>query len=87
MAQKLAEARGVDVKCLELGSVEKVSGTRSKRSVTVEDRRAELGEEDRQVIEDSKLRVQASIQGDAVRVSGAQGRPASRTRSRWCARV
>ena len=34
LSQKLAK-RGVDVKCLELGSVEKVSGNKVKRTVTV----------------------------------------------------
>jgi uncharacterized protein YajQ (UPF0234 family) len=34
LSQKLAK-RGVDVKCLDVGSVEKVSGNKVKRSVTV----------------------------------------------------
>src|SRR4030065_2444898 len=37
LAQKLAK-RGVDVKCLDIGSVEKVSGNKVKRSVTVKTR-------------------------------------------------
>ncbi|HJX58250.1 MAG TPA: DUF520 family protein, partial [Thiobacillus sp.] len=72
LAQKLAK-RGVDVKCLELGSVEKVSGNKVKRSVTVKTGvETELAKKIVRCIKDSKLKVQASIQGDAVRVSGAK---------------
>ena len=72
LAQKLAK-RGVDVKCLELGSVEKVSGNKVKRSVTVKTGvETELAKKIVKCIKDSKLKVQASIQGDAVRISGAK---------------
>ena len=72
LAQKLAK-RGVDVMCLELGSVEKVSGNKVKRSVTVKTGvETELAKKIVRCIKDSKLKVQASIQGDAVRVSGAK---------------
>ncbi len=72
LAQKLAK-RGVDVMCLELGSVEKVSGNKVKRSVTVKTGvETELAKKIVRCIKDSKLKVQASIQGDSVRVSGAK---------------
>ncbi len=72
LAQKLAK-RGVDVKCLETGSVEKVSGNKVKRSVTVKTGvETELAKKIVKCIKDSKLKVQASIQGDTVRVSGAK---------------
>jgi hypothetical protein len=72
LAQKLAK-RAVDVKCLDLGNVEKVSGNKVKRSVTVKTGvETELAKKIVKCIKDSKLKVQASIQGDSVRVSGAK---------------
>ena len=72
LAQKLAK-RSVDVKCLDIGSVEKVSGNKVKRSVTVKTGvETELAKKIVKCIKDSKLKVQASIQGDTVRVSGAK---------------
>ena len=72
LAQKLAK-RGVDVKCLDIGKVEKVSGNKVKRSVTVKTGvETELAKKIVKCIKDSKLKVQASIQGDSVRVSGAK---------------
>ena len=67
---KLAK-RGIDVRCLQLEKIEKVSGNKVKQDIGV---RAgveqELGKKIVKLIKDSKLKVQASIQGDAVRVSG-----------------
>jgi cyclic-di-GMP-binding protein len=72
LSQKLAK-RGVDVKCLDVGSVEKVSGNKVKRSVTVKTGvESDLAKKIVKCIKDSKLKVQASIQGDSVRVSGAK---------------
>lgn len=69
---KLAK-RNVDVRCLERAKIEKVSGNKVKQEVKV---RAgieqELAKRLVRVIKDSKLKVQASIQGDTVRVSGAK---------------
>jgi uncharacterized protein YajQ (UPF0234 family) len=62
LAQKLAK-RSVDVKCLDIG----------KRNVTVKTGvETELAKKIVKCIKDSKLKVQASIQGDTVRVSGAK---------------
>jgi cyclic-di-GMP-binding protein len=65
--------RNVDVRCLELGEVEKISGDKVKRPVTV---RVGVAQEKAKsivkLLKESKLKVQASIQGDAVRVSGAK---------------
>jgi uncharacterized protein YajQ (UPF0234 family) len=65
--------RNVDVRCLEIGPVEKISGDKVKRPVTVkvgvpQDR----GKEIQKLLKDAKLKVAASIQGDAVRISGAK---------------
>jgi uncharacterized protein YajQ (UPF0234 family) len=72
LSQKLAK-RGVDVKCLDVGGVEKVSGNKVKRVVTVKTGvETELAKKIVKCVKDSKLKVQASIQGDSVRVSGAK---------------
>lgn len=69
---KLAK-RGIDVRCLQLGAVEKISGNKVKQNITVrEGIEQEMGKKIVKLIKDSKMKVQASIQGDAVRVSGAK---------------
>jgi uncharacterized protein YajQ (UPF0234 family) len=72
LSQKLSK-RGIDVKCLDTGKLEKISGNKVKRSVTVKTGvETELAKKIVKCIKDSKLKVQASIQGDSVRVSGAK---------------
>jgi uncharacterized protein YajQ (UPF0234 family) len=65
--------RGVDVRALESGTVEKISGDKVKRTVTVKvGIPQEKGKQIQKLIKDSKLKVAPSIQGDAVRISGAK---------------
>lgn len=69
---KLAK-RGVDIRALEPGKIEPVSGNKVKEEIAVR----EGLEQDRaknlvKLIKDSKLKVQASIQGDSLRVSGSK---------------
>ena len=65
--------RNVDVRHLEAGAIEKISGDKVKRPVKVKVGIAvEKGKEIQKLIKDSKLKVAASIQGDAVRVSGGK---------------
>ena len=65
--------RGIDVKCLDMAKMEKVSGNKVKRQTTVKTGvESELAKKIVKLLKDSKLKVQASIQGDAVRVSGAK---------------
>ena len=65
--------RNIDVSCLDKGKVEKVSGNKVKQTVTVKTGvETELAKKIVKLIKDSKLKVQASIQGEAVRVSGAK---------------
>lgn len=72
LTAKLAK-RGVDVRFLERGDVEKVSGNKVKQAVAVKEGvGGELGKKLVRIVKDSKLKVQASIQGEAVRVSGAK---------------
>jgi len=65
--------RSVDVRSLDKGKVEKSAGDKVKQAITVKvgvDQ--ELGKKLQRMIKDAKIKVQASIQGDAVRVSGAK---------------
>jgi uncharacterized protein YajQ (UPF0234 family) len=69
---KLAK-RGIDVRCLQAGDIDKVSGNKVKQTVAVRQGvEQELGKKIVKLIKDSKLKVQASIQGDAVRISGGK---------------
>ena len=65
--------RNVDVRSLEVGAIEKISGDKVKRPITVkvgvgQDKAKQI----QKLIKDSKLKVNASIQGDAMRVSGGK---------------
>jgi uncharacterized protein YajQ (UPF0234 family) len=69
---KLAK-RGVDIRALEPGKMEPVSGNKVKETIKVrEGIEQERAKSVVKLIKDSKLKVQGSIQGDAVRVSGAK---------------
>jgi len=72
LAGKLTK-RGVDLRSLEKGSVEKISGNKVKQEATVKTGIAtEQAKKIVKLLKDSKLKVQASIQGEAVRVAGAK---------------
>jgi cyclic-di-GMP-binding protein len=65
--------RGVDIRSLKYGDVEKVSGNKVKQTITVRTGvEQELSKKIVRILKDSKLKVQGSIQGDAVRVSSAK---------------
>jgi uncharacterized protein YajQ (UPF0234 family) len=65
--------RSVDVRSLKFGSVEKMSGDKVKQVVTIRvGVEQELAKKIVRQLKDSKLKVQSTIQGDAVRVSGAK---------------
>jgi len=65
--------RSVDVRALKYGDPEKISGNKVKQAVTVRTGvDQELAKKIVRMMKDSKLKVQASIQGDAVRVTGAK---------------
>ena len=67
---KLAK-RGVDIRCLEFAELEKVSGNKVKQTIAVRQGvEQDLGKKIVRLVKDSKLKVQASIQGDVVRISG-----------------
>ena len=65
--------RGIDIRSLKYGDVEKVSGNKVKQLITVRTGvEQELSKKIVRVLKDSKLKVQGSIQGDAVRVTSAK---------------
>ena len=65
--------RNVDVRSLEPGAIEKISGDKVKRAITVKTGvPQDKGKLIQKLLKDAKLKVSASIQGDAVRVSGAK---------------
>ena len=66
--------RGVDVRFLDLDTkVEKMGGDKVKQAVPVKTGiDSESGKRIQVLLKQSKLKVQAAIQGDAVRVSGAK---------------
>ena len=65
--------RNVDVRYLEIGALEKISGDKVKQPVTVKvGIPTEKGKALQKLLKESKLKVQAAIQGEAVRISGAK---------------
>ena len=65
--------RGVDIRCLKLNDAETISGNKMKQPVTVrEGIEQDLAKKIVKLIKDSKMKVQGSIQGDVVRVSGGK---------------
>ena len=65
--------RNVDVRFLDTGKVEKMGGDKVKQVVKVKSGIAgEDAKKIQKLIKESKLKVQAAIQGDSVRVTGAK---------------
>jgi uncharacterized protein YajQ (UPF0234 family) len=72
MVSKMAK-RNVDVRFLDYGKIEKISGDKVKQVVTVKKGvSGDLAKKIVRLVKDSKIKVQASIQGDAVRVNGTK---------------
>ena len=72
LTAKLAK-RQVDVRSLKYGDVEKISGNKVKQAATVRTGvEQELAKKIVKLVKDSKLKVQASIQGDSLRVTSAK---------------
>jgi cyclic-di-GMP-binding protein len=65
--------RSVDVRFLDKGDVQKMGGDKVKQVIKVRNGiESETAKKIQRMIKDSKLKVQAAIQGDAVRVTGAK---------------
>ncbi|MCJ0762235.1 YajQ family cyclic di-GMP-binding protein [Variovorax terrae] len=72
LTSKLAK-RNVDVRFLDKGEVQKIGGDKVKQLIKVRNGiEAEQAKKITRIVKDSKLKVQAAIQGDAVRVTGAK---------------
>ncbi|MBG9390022.1 YajQ family cyclic di-GMP-binding protein [Caenimonas aquaedulcis] len=65
--------RSVDVRYLDKGDVQKIGGDKVKQVLKVRSGiEAEQAKKITRLVKDSKLKVQAAIQGDAVRITGAK---------------
>ncbi len=65
--------RNVDVRFLDVGAVQKVGGDKVKQVIKVRHGiESEAAKKIQRLIKDSKLKLQAAIQGEAVRVTGAK---------------
>jgi uncharacterized protein YajQ (UPF0234 family) len=63
--------RGVPLKAIEMGKIEGIPGGALKQVATLQQGiPVEKGRDIAKMVKDSKLKVQASIQGDELRVSG-----------------
>jgi cyclic-di-GMP-binding protein len=65
--------RSVDVRFLDVGEVQKIGGDKVKQVIKVREGIAtEDSKKIQRLIKDSKIKVQASIQGESVRITGAK---------------
>ena len=72
LTSKLAK-RNVDVRYLDKGDVQKIGGDRVKQVLKVRNGiETEQAKKITRLVKDSKLKVQAAIQGDSVRITGAK---------------
>ena len=63
----------VDVRFLDIGDSQKMGGDKVKQVIKVRNGiEAELAKKIQRLVKDSKHKVQAAIQGDAVRITGAK---------------
>ena len=63
----------MDVRFLDYGDAQKIGGDKMKQVITVRHGvSGDLAKKIVKLVKDSKIKVQASIQGDAVRVQGAK---------------
>ena len=72
LVAKMAK-RNVDVRFLDKGDVQKIGGDKVKQVLKVRNGiETEQAKKITRLVKDSKLKVQAAIQGDAVRITGAK---------------
>jgi uncharacterized protein YajQ (UPF0234 family) len=72
LTNKLAK-RKVDVRFLDEGKIEKIGGDKVKQVIKVKNGiETETAKKITKIIKESKMKVQASIQGESVRVTGAK---------------
>lgn len=64
-------AKKIDVRCLKYGDLQKVGGNKVKKELTVRvGVEQDMAKQIVKLIKDAKVKTQASIQGDVVRVTG-----------------
>jgi cyclic-di-GMP-binding protein len=64
--------RGVDLSCLQIGEPRTTLSSAQQEVVLRQGIDADTGRKIARLVKDSKLKVQASVQGDKVRISGKQ---------------
>ena len=65
--------RNVDVRFMDVQPSQKIGGDKVKQVVKIKDGiESELAKKIQKLIKESKMKVQAAIQGDAVRITGAK---------------
>lgn len=65
--------RKIDVRCLDVSQAESISGNKVKQTITIKTGvQSELAKKIVKIIKESKLKAQASIQGEVVRIAGAK---------------
>jgi cyclic-di-GMP-binding protein len=65
--------RAVDVRYLDVGDVQKIGGDKVKQVIKIKNGiETEDAKKIARLLKDSKMKVQAAIQGDSVRVTGAK---------------
>lgn len=65
--------RSVDVRFLDIGKVEKIGGDKVKQIIKIKKGiESDLAKKIVRLVKDSKMKVQAAIQGDTVRITGAK---------------
>ena len=65
--------RNVDIRFLDRGDVQKMGGDKVKQVIKVRNGiESDVAKKIQRLIKDSKLKVQAAIQGDSVRITGAK---------------
>jgi cyclic-di-GMP-binding protein len=67
--------RNVDVRFLDIGKIEKIGGDKVKQIIKIKNGiESDAAKKIVRIIKDSKMKVQASIQGDALRITGAKSK-------------
>ncbi|MBS0309680.1 MAG: YajQ family cyclic di-GMP-binding protein [Proteobacteria bacterium] len=65
--------RNVDVRFMDIGKIEKIGGDKVKQVIKIKNGiESDAAKKIVRLVKDSKMKVQASIQGDAVRITGAK---------------
>jgi uncharacterized protein YajQ (UPF0234 family) len=65
--------RNVDVRFMDIGKIEKIGGDKVKQGIKIKNGiESDAAKKIVRIVKDSKMKVQASIQGDTVRITGTK---------------